>query len=358
MSPIPRIIRGEVKNEGNVVPRRFLEILSPDPKKRPTWKKGSGRLELAQAITNPQNPMTARVLVNRIWQQHFGAGFVSTPDDLGNMGGPPSHPELLDWLATKFMAEGWSLKKLHRTILLSSTYQQSSLTNPAGLAADPADRLLWHYRMRRFDFEEIYDSLLAIAGTLDRTIGGRPVTPVSAGFGKRRALYFLIDRRNPPELLTQFDFPNPDTPSGKRFDTTVPQQALFLMNSPLVVETARKLTHRAEFMTFNRDEDRVTSLYLAIFQREPTKQEVDLAVHYVRANPSGSSLEPPPEPPAMRNARERQKEQRQAQKAALSRKLGADQRPIGSTIENGGPLDAWTKLAQALFQTNEAMFVN
>jgi hypothetical protein len=348
-----------VQNEGEIVHRRFLEILSPDPKHRPVWTKGSGRLELAQAIADPRNPMTARVLVNRIWQQHFGAGFIGTPDDLGNMGGLPTHPELLDWLAGRFIAEGWSLKKLHRTILLSSTYQQSSQANPAGLAADPGNKLLWHYSLRRLDFEELYDSLLAISGTLDRTLGGRPVTPLSEGFGKRRALYFLIDRRNPPELLTQFDFPNPDTPSGRRFDTTVPQQALFLMNSPLVVETARKLTHRPEFNAFNRDEERVASLYLAIFQRPPTEQETDLAIRYIRANPSGAGLEPPPETPAMKTARERMREQRQAQRAALAGKLGAvDARPIGSTIEHGGPIDAWTKLAQALFQTNEALFVN
>ena len=181
---------------------------------------------------------------------------------------------------------------------------------------------------------------------------------MSDGFGKRRALYFLIDRRNPPELLTQFDFPNPDTPTGQRFDTTVPQQALFLMNSPLVVETARKLTHRPEFTAFSRDEERVASLYLAIFQRPPTEREIALGVGYVRANPSGAGLEPPPEPPAMKNAREKQREQRLAQRAALAGKLGVDQRPIGSNIENGGPLDAWTKLAHALFQTNEAMFTN
>ena len=354
----PVLLRGEVENEGPVVPRRFLEILSPDPKKRAVWTKGSGRLELAQAIADPKNPMTARVLVNRLWQQHFGTGFVGTPDNLGNMGGTPTHPELLDWLATQFVADGWSLKKLHRTILLSSTYQQSSQANPAGAAADPENKLLWHYGLRRFDFEEIYDSLLAISGTLDRTVGGKSVTPVSDGFGKRRALYFLIDRRNPPELLTQFDFPNPDTPTGKRYDTTVPQQALFLMNSPLVVETARKLTHRPSFTAFARDEERVASLYLAIFQRPPTDREIELGVGYVRANPTGAGLEPPPEPPAMKNARERQREQRQAQRAALAGKLGADPRPVGSNIEHGGPLDAWTKLAHALFQTNEAMFIN
>src|SRR5690606_3341657 len=120
----------------DMVPRRFLEILSPN-QKRPVWKKGSGRLELARAIADPANPMTARVLVNRIWQQHFGRGFVATPDDLGNMGGIPSHPELLDWLAATFIEQGWSLKQLHRTLLLTATYQQDSRIRPEGIAADP-----------------------------------------------------------------------------------------------------------------------------------------------------------------------------------------------------------------------------
>jgi hypothetical protein len=355
----PVLIRGEVGNTGDLVPRRFLEILSSDPKNRPAWKKGSGRLELAQAIADPKNPMTARVLVNRIWQQHFGAGFIDTPDDLGNMGGTPTHPELLDWLAAKFVEDGWSIKALHRTMLLTSTYQQSSQVNSAAIAADPDNRLLWHFALRRLDFEEVYDSLLAISGALDRTLGGKPITTSSDQFGKRRAIYFQIDRRNPPELLTQFDFPNPDSPTGKRFDTTVPQQSLFLMNSPLVVETARKLTHRPAFETLHRDEARVVSLYLAIFQREPTAQEIDLAVRYVRANPAGDSLDPPPEASTRQTARERQREQRQAQRAAMQAgRPGGDQRPIGATIEHGGPVDAWTKLAHALFQTNEAMFVN
>ncbi len=355
----PVLLRGEVQNTGDIVPRRFLEVLSPDPKKRPEWKKGSGRLELAQAIADPKNPLTARVLVNRLWQQHFGTGFVSSPDDLGHMGGTPVHPELLDWLATKFVEEGWSIKKLQRTILLSSTYQQDSQPNAAGLAADPDNKLLWHYGIRRMDFEEIYDSLLAIAGTLDPTMGGRPVTPTSEGFGKRRALYFLIDRRNPPELLTQFDFPNPDTPSGKRYTTTVPQQALFLMNSPLVIETSRKLTHRPDFTRFERDEDRVTLLYMAIFQRPPTDTETQLGLDYVHANPAGTSLDAPPDNPARKAAIEKRREERRAQLAALAKKAGApDNRPIGAGVEYGGQLDAWTKLAQALFQTSEAMFIN
>jgi hypothetical protein len=355
----PVLVRGEPQNKGAAVPRRFLEALSPDPKKRAEWTKGSGRVELARAIADPANPLTARVLVNRLWQQHFGAGFVTTPDDLGNMSSPPTHPELLDWLAARFVASGWSVKQLQRTIVLSSTYQQAGTANPAAIAVDPENKLLWRSHLRRLDFEEIYDSLLAIAGTLDRTVGGKSIMPSSDAFGTRRSLYTYIDRRNPPELLTQFDFPNPDTVSGKRYETTVPQQALFLMNSPLVVETARKLTHRPEFVALPSDRDRVTSLYLAIFQRPPSAGEVDLGLGYVRANPAGLALEVS-EPPAMRTARAKAQEARRARQAAgnPNARYAADQRPVGSSITPAGPEDAWTKLAHALFQTNEAMYVN
>ncbi|WP_438481466.1 DUF1553 domain-containing protein [Oleiharenicola lentus] len=351
------LVRGEPQNKGDMVPRRFLEILSPDPKKRPTWNEGSGRIQLAKAITDPKNPLTARVMVNRIWQQHFGEGFVNTPDDLGTMSSAPVHPELLDWLATKFVSSGWSLKQLHRTIMLSSTYQQSGDANPTAIAADPDNKLLWRSNLRRLDFEEIYDAILAISGTLDFTVGGKSVPPSSEAFGQRRSLYTMMDRRNPPELFTQFDFPNPDMPSGKRYDTTVPQQALFLMNSPQVVETARKLTHRPEFTELKTDRERVSSLYLAIFQRPPSDQEVSLGVNYVRANPAGKALEIK-ESPAAKTAREKAREKRQAQLAAAKAGRYADQRPIGSNIDNQGPADAWTKLAHALFQTNEAVFVN
>jgi hypothetical protein len=354
----PVLVRGEVQHKGDEVPRRFLEVLSPDPKHRAVWTKGSGRVDLARAIADPKNPLTARVLVNRLWQEHFGAGFITTPDDLGNMSAPPANPGLLDWLAARFTESGWSIKQLQRTIVLSSTYQQSCDANPAAVALDPANRFLWRANLRRLDFEEIYDSLLAIAGTLDRTVGGKSITPASDAFGRRRSLYTFIDRRNPPELLTQFDFPNPNTPTGKRYETTVPQQALFLMNSPLVVETARKLTHRPEFTAFNRDEDRVASLYLAIFQRPPTDEEVRLGVGYVRANPSGKALDLP-EPAAVKNARAKAQEERRAKFAAKNpNNRFADPRPVGASITPGGPEDTWTKLAHALFQTNEAMFTN
>ncbi len=355
----PVLLRGEPQNKGEVVPRRFLECLSPDPKHRAEWEKGSGRVELAKAIADPKNPLTARVLVNRLWQQHFGTGFVNTPDDLGNMCSPPANPELLDWLAVRFVESGWSIKQLQRAIVLSSTYQQASTTNPAAVAIDPDNRLLWRANLRRLDLEEVYDSILAIAGTLDRTVGGKSITPASGSFGTRRSLYTYIDRRNPPELFTQFDFPNPDVAAGKRYETTVPQQALFLMNSPLVIETARKLTHRPEFVRLDTDDDRVTSLYLAIFQRSPSPQEVALATRYVRANPAGQALDLP-EPPAARTAREKAQEARRARQAPANPKgkYATDSRPVGGNVEYGGPEDAWTKLAHALFQTNEAMFVN
>jgi cytochrome c553 len=351
----PVLVRGEAGNRGEVVPRRFLEILSPDPKQRPVWTKGSGRWELALAIADPKNPLTARVFVNRIWQQHWGSGIVETPDDFGNMSAAPTHPEMLDFMASTFVESGWSIKALHRTIVLSAAYQQSSANNPAYAEKDPNNKLLWRYNLRRLEFEELHDSLLAIAGELNLTRGGRSVAIGSEDFAKRRAIYTLIDRQNPPELLTQFDFPSPDVSSGKRYETIVPQQALFLMNSPMVIETARKLVDRPAFATLNSDEERVTLLYLAIFQRWPTKQEVALGLRYVKANPTGTDVvltaDLPPEKKTGRAV---------AKKAPPAKKQqqGKYSTQVGGVFESRTPLDAWTKLAHALFQSNEAIFFN
>jgi cytochrome c553 len=351
----PVLLRGEVANRGDIVPRRFLEVISPDPKKREVWREGSGRLQLAKAIADPKNPLTARVFVNRMWQQHWGVGFVETPDDLGNMSSTPTHPELLDWLAATFVENKWSIKSLHRTIVLSAAYQQSGQTNPAYAEKDPNNKLLWRFNLRRMDFEELHDSLLAITGELNRTYGGKPVVISSEDFAKRRSIYTLIDRANPPELLTQFDFPSPDVASGRRYETLVPQQALFLMNSPMVIETARKLVDRPQFAELKSDEERVALLYLAIFQRWPTKDEVSLGLRYVKSNPTGTDVALTSEMPKAQVAA---REARMATKKAMSPKQSARfNTQVGGVYDNR-PLDAWTKLAHALFQSNEAMFYN
>lgn len=354
----PVLLRGETQNKGEIVPRRFLEILSPDPKKRPEWHEGSGRLQLAQAIIDPKNPMTARVLVNRIWQQHWGTGIVLTPDDLGNQSAPPSHPELLDYLAATFMENGWSIKNLHRMIVLSSAYQQSAANNPKYAEVDPDNRMLWRANLRRLDFEEMHDALLTITGELDQTMGGRPVLITSEGFASRRAIYTSIDRRAPPELLTQFDFPSPDVASGRRYTTIVPQQALFLMNSPMVIEAARKLVDRASFASLKTDEERVASLYLAVYQRPPTKQEITLALRYVKANPTGAAVDLP-EPIADTGPKLSPRDLRKEAKQANNPKRPAPGRyavQVGGNYNTHVMPDAWTKLAHALFQSNEAMF--
>ncbi len=352
----PVLLRGEVANKGDIVPRRFLEILSPEPKKRPEWHNGSGRVELATAIIDPKNPLTARVLVNRVWQQHWGEGFVATPDDLGNMSAPPTNPELLDWLAATFVADGWSLKKLHRTIVLSAAYQQSGRNNPAYAERDPNNKLLWRFNLRRLDFEQMHDALLTITGELDPTMGGKPVPISSEGFAKRRAIYTVIDRTNPPELLTQFDFPNPDTESGRRYETIVPQQALFLMNSPMVVEAARKLVDHPAFAALKSDEDRVKALYITIYQRLPTAREVELGSRYVKANPAGTAIQTVDSlPPDQQEARE---VRMAARKAKQPKKQGKFSNQVGGIYDTATPPDAWTKLAHALFQSNEAMFYN
>jgi mono/diheme cytochrome c family protein len=356
----PILVHGEAGTKGPVVPRRFLEILSGP--NRPIWRSDSGRLELAEAIADPSNPLTARVLVNRLWQQHFGAGFVPTPDDLGNQSAPPTDPELLDYLAARFMSDGWSIKKLQRLIVMSSVYQESSSGNSRYEEVDPDDNLLWHYSLHRLDFEEIHDELLQIAGTLDLdAIGGRSIQLGSSGFITRRAIYTFIDRRNPPELFTQFDFPNPNVPSGRRYNTIVPQQSLFLMNSPLVIEAARKLTHRPEFADLSSDEERVASLFEAVYQRLPTPQETTLCLRYVESTPGGTSLTVAQRAPAQ-NDRQAEAQARlaakQADLAGAGRKNNLQVQPGGAALRSRAPLDAWTKLAHALFQTNEAVFID
>ncbi|MHB8520270.1 MAG: PSD1 and planctomycete cytochrome C domain-containing protein [Limisphaerales bacterium] len=286
-------MRGNANNPGPEVPRQFLEVVA-GPARKP-FQKGSGRLELAEAIAGPNNPLTARVIVNRIWLHHFGAGLVRTPSDFGMRADPPTHPELLDFLASRFVADGWSIKQLHRLILLSSVYQQSSDDNAAYAQIDPANRWLWRMSRRRLDFEAMRDSLLAIVGRLDLQTGGQPVDVLEQESAPRRTVYGFIDRQNLPGLLRAFDFASPDSSSPQRYDTTVPQQALFMMNSPFVIHQARYWVERPEFKARQRDEQRVRFLYELAYQREPAPEEVKLACQFVHRRSQRSIL---PEPSA------------------------------------------------------------
>src|SRR5207248_3759301 len=205
------LLRGNPNNPGPVVPRQFLAVLAGAQRKPFTDR--SGRLELAQAIASKDNPLTARVLVNRVWLHHFGVGLVRTPSDFGTRSDPPSHPELLDYLAWRFMHDGWSLKKLHRLIVLSSTYQQSSEDNPAARSKDPENMLLWRMNRQRLDYEALRDALLAVAGSLDEKLGGPAVELAQQPFATRRTIYGFVDRQNLPGQMRIFDFANPDTHS-------------------------------------------------------------------------------------------------------------------------------------------------
>jgi hypothetical protein len=271
-APSPKVfIRGNPDRRGEEVPRRFLQILSGDP--REPFRLGSGRLEMARAIADPGNPLTARVMVNRVWLALFGEGLVRTPSDFGLRSEPPSHPELLDYLACRFIEDGWSLKKLIRRIVLGAVYRQSVVEDPERRRLDPENRLLWTMNRRRLDLEALRDSLLCVSGLLEPTIGGPPVELTAPPFPRRRTLYGFIARENLPGLFPAFDFPEPAAHSPQRFTTTVPQQALYLMNSPFVQECARALARRAE--------RRVEPLYGLVYQRAPTPQERALAERFI-----------------------------------------------------------------------------
>jgi len=295
MTP-PRIFgRGNPANPGPQVPRQFLELLEGADRK--PFQDGSGRREMAEAIANPENPLTARVFVNRVWDWHFGAGIVTTPSDFGTRAAEPSHPELLDWLADYFISQGWSLKQLHRQIVLSSTYRQSSAIPAAdprvekAQLADPENRLLWRFNRHRLDFESLRDAILFASGELDLAIGGRPVALTQEPYPTRRTLYGRVDRQFLPPVFRMFDFPSPDMHSPQRLNTTVPQQALFLMNNPFVQGQAKAFAARAAEVAPEPNAERVAWFHRQAFQREITPDEVARSLAFVE-----SAITPPPPP--------------------------------------------------------------
>ena len=282
--PLPVVFRrGSPSQPGPEVARRFLEVLS-GPDRRP-FAHGNGRLELAQAIASPDNPLTARVMVNRVWHHHFGTGLVKTPSDWGLRAEAPSHPELLDWLARRFIDSGWSLKALHRLIVSSDAYQRASAGRAPWSDADrarqrridPDNRLLASFPLRRLDFEQLRDAQLAVSGELESRIGGQPAGLLEPS-NRRRSVYGLVDRQFLPGVLRTFDFANPDLHVAVRHETTVPQQGLFFLNGPFAANRARVLARSVSPLS---PEDRIRHLHRRLFQREARPDEIAAGLRFV-----------------------------------------------------------------------------
>ncbi len=305
-------IRGNPGTQGEEAPRRFLRVLSGEARK--PFQHGSGRLELAQAIVDRSNPLTARVFVNRVWGHLFGECLVRTPSDFGARSDPPSHPELLDYLALKFIDQGWSVKKLVREIVLSRTYQQQSIDREDCSQADPENRLVWKMNRRRLDFESLRDAMLSVSRKLDAKVGGPSVSLEAQPFTTRRTLYAFIDRQNLPGLFRTFDYASPDAHSPQRFITTVPQQALFLMNNPFVLQQSEAVAGRPEISAADKPRRRIALLYEIVYARKPRADEIKLGLEFVKQT-----------------------------------SLGKDK---------GSPESSWKEYAQALMMANEFAFVD
>ncbi len=302
------LVRGNPATPGPKVPRHFLTVLGGDSA---PFGSGSGRMELARAIASPDNPLTARVMVNRIWQHHFGRGLVGTSSNFGKLGERPSHPELLDHLASRFVARGWSIKSLHREIMLSATYQQESRGDARSRDADPENRLLGRMSRRRLEVEAWRDALLAVSGRLDPAIGG-PSRALDDRDNRRRTYYGAVSRHDLSPMLRLFDFPDPNITGAERTRTTVPLQALVVLNDEFLVESGRALAARVNGLAED-DDGRIQKAYAILFGRPATDLERQIGLEYL----SVPELEPAP-----------------------------------------GALSRWERYAQALLGTNEFVFVD
>lgn len=320
--------RGEPDRLGDEVPRRNLEIFGAE---LIPGGGGSGRLQLAEWLTQPSNPLVARVFVNRVWQHHFGAGLVKTSSDFGSRGERPSHPELLDYLTDSFIRSGWSVKSLHRLILATRAYQLSSATDAQNLAADSQNRLLWHYARQPLDAESIRDSMLAQSGELDRaTPVGHPFPPVDSWSftihnpfkahyeSKHRSVYQMVQRSVKHPYLSLFDGADPNVSTAERYLTTTPTQALYLMNSPFVQGQSRSFAQRIRSAGAD-DSARIRFAIETVYGRTPSVEEV---------------------------ARHQQFVARCHERAAAAGKTGDEQ-----------SLEAWASFARVLWTSNEFLFV-
>ena len=282
--------RGNPIDRGNPVQARFLSALSA-PNSNP-FIPGKQRLGLAQSIVDPANPLTRRVIVNWVWQHHFGRGLVRTPDDFGTRGQQPTHPQLLDYLATKFLEEGWSLKKLHRQIMLTAVYQQAAIEDREARIKDPENKLLWRMPRRRLEMEAMRDSMLQVSGELDTQRGGRPFNLLSKPVVPRRSVYAFVNRDIVSSMASTFDGANPNACTAKRPETNVPQQTLFALNSSFIQDRSVALASLKEIVSTKTDEERVRVLYQRTYSRSPEPQEVELALNYIRSQKEKSKTKP------------------------------------------------------------------
>ena len=324
-------LRGSHTTLGVEVPRRMPHVFDMGDES-PIGDETSGRLRLAEWLTQPGHPLTARVLVNRVWQAHFGEGLVRSPDNFGRLGEKPTHPELLDWLTTEFIDNGWSIKSLHRLILNSAVWRQTTDFNHAAVAIDPENRLLWRMNRRRLEAEAIRDSLLAIGGGLDTTMGGtllptenRKYVTSTANINieiyeaPRRTIYLPVVRSALNDYLTAFDFGDPSAMSGQRDRTTVAPQSLFLMNSKLVASQSKNLA-TSLLASSGDDAARIVEAFERFYSRPPTQSEIESSLGFIASY----------------------------EDALRSR---------GTAAEQLHP-EAWQAFCRALMATNEFLYVN
>jgi len=289
---LPVFLRGNVARKGPVAERSFLGVLSGPAAAR--FTDGSGRRELADRLASPDNPLTARVLVNRLWQWHFGEALVRSPDNFGRLGERPTHPELLDHLALTLQREGWSLKRLHRRMLLSAAWQQGTRFDARGAQVDPDNRLWWRFNRRRLEAEALRDSVLAVAGSLDSHMGGTLLPTPNRAYvtstanvnpvvydPPRRSLYLPVVRSALYEFFQAFDFADPSVQSGRRETTTVAPQALFLMNSDVVLKQTAVLAGQLLAEPNRDDTARIAELYQRALGRAPRTVEIERATQFL-----------------------------------------------------------------------------
>jgi len=298
-------IRGNPLKLGDVVPRRIPRVLQASSSAEFTGEQ-SGRLQLARSFVTPEHPLTSRVLVNRVWRWHFGKGLVRTPDNFGLLGESPTHPELLDWLARRFTSQGWSLKKLHRSIMLSSTYQLDSNPTPSLLESDPENRLLGRAEVRRLEAEEVRDALIAVSGSLDQSLGGSLLTVKNRAYffdhtskdltdysSKRRSIYLPVVRNNIYDVFQLLDYPDAAIPTGDRTTTTIAPQALLMLNSDFIARSSSDLAESLLKQSDSSDESRIRHLYSQAFARDASSTEVSESLVFLqRVEQAYATIEP------------------------------------------------------------------